>query len=118
MDERLQKAYEFSNYRLTLDNEIKQLKIWLTTQLTHSVNGGAFLIDRELISFVHTMQQMKQTSAILLDTKQNPIVIENIDEFFTQITEKYFGTMNEYHSKMMDLRKKRNVKALVEVDNG
>ena len=75
MDERLQKAYEFSNYRITLDNEIKQLKIWLKEQLAYSINGGIFQIDRDLINFVHTMKQMERSTTILLDTKDNPVVV-------------------------------------------
>ena len=52
MSERLTKALEFANYRLTLNNQLVSLRSKLKTKLIYSINGGTFTISRELITFV------------------------------------------------------------------
>ena len=52
MSTRLTKALEFANYRTTLNNQQSQLKAKIQSQLSYSINGGSFTINRELITFV------------------------------------------------------------------
>jgi len=119
MDERLQNAYNFSNYRLTLDATIKVNKLALKNQLIYSKAGGSFVITPELISFVYNLEQMGKTSVVLLDHKENPVRIEDVKEFRETISDQYFSALNEYYVKTVELRKQRSVKAIVgDEDNG
>ena len=42
MDERLEKALEFSNYRATIETQKKNLQMRVETQQTVHYNGGSF----------------------------------------------------------------------------
>jgi len=115
MDERLQKALEFSNYRQTLNNQLHQLKVTAETHLTISLNGGHFTIDRVLISFVHMLVQMEQERAVLLDNNQVPVEINNLEEFLEEITSKYFEVTNEYHANYERTRKSRKIQSILDI---
>ena len=76
MSERLTKALEFANYRLTLNNQIVALRSKVQTKLIHSINGGTFTISRELITFVDSLIRQDYTEeVVLIDNFQNPIMI-------------------------------------------
>ena len=52
MDERLEKALEFSNYMVTLNNKKRLLREKLHEDLVHYRNVCQFSITKELITFV------------------------------------------------------------------
>ena len=54
MDDRLEKALEFSNYRMTIENQKKNLKIRMETQQTFMYKKGTWRADQLLISFVQS----------------------------------------------------------------
>ena len=51
MDERLEKALEFSNYMTTLNNQRRIIKEQFLENCVHYINGGKFSVNRELITF-------------------------------------------------------------------
>ncbi len=48
MSERLTKALEFANYRLTLNNQLVSLRSKLKTKLNYRITGGTYTISRGL----------------------------------------------------------------------
>ena len=54
MDERLEKALEFSNYRMTIENQKKNLKTRVDTLQTFMYAKGTWKADQPLISFVQS----------------------------------------------------------------
>ena len=110
MSERLTKALEFANYRLTLNNQIQALRAKIQTKLIHSINGGTFTITRELITFVESLiRQEYNDGVVLIDNFQNPIFLEDI-------TSKYFEVTNDYHTEFVKLRKARKVHKLLDIE--
>lgn len=115
MDPKLKTALDFSNYQHTISLQKKVLKERLSSQLTYGKNGGIFLIDYTLIAFVDSMIRRGRTRGILLDINQIPVVIEDFEEFFDEIVEKYFNATVEYHSEYQDLKSKRSVEKLIDL---
>jgi|14BtaG_2_1085337.scaffolds.fasta_scaffold64219_2 hypothetical protein len=117
MSERLTKALEFANYRLTLNNQLVSLRSKLQTKLIYSINGGTFTITRELITFVDSLIRQKNTTDIvLIDNFQNPIMIEDLEDFLENITSKYFEVTNDYHTEYVKLRQARKVHKLLDIE--
>ncbi len=117
MSERLTKALEFANYRLTLNNQLVSLRSKLQTKLIYSINGGTFTISRELITFVDSLIRQEYTEdVILIDNFQNPIQIEDLADFLENITSKYFEVTNDYHAEYVKLRKARKVHKLLDIE--
>jgi hypothetical protein len=110
MDDRLQKALDFSKYRISLFNTKENIKIKVDSMLTFSVNGGIFKISTDLISFVKAMKDSGYSYLVILDMNKNPIEISNLDNFLKDITSKYFEATNFYYSEYTKLRKMRSVK--------
>ena len=91
MDERLQKALDFSNYRQTLSIQRKTLKEKINAKLTYGCNGGLFKIDRSLITFVQMLIDQGRVENIpLIDVNENPILIPNLNDFRDEILDRYF----------------------------
>jgi hypothetical protein len=113
MDERLQAALDFSNYQQTLSIQRKTLKEKIAAKLTYGFNGGLFCIDRNLLTFVEALSTKRDT-VVLLDTNENPILIDNLKEFKDEIFSRYFEATNEYYEKYQQLKKSRSVEKLID----
>lgn len=96
IDERLATALEASNYRITLQHQKEISKLKLLNNLVYSLNGGTFIADRNLISFVATLLSFKKNDAIILDTNDNPIKIDNLEEFLEELIGLYYESMNDH----------------------
>ena len=115
MDDRLKSALEFSNYQHTFVSKQKILKEKIETKLTFGYNNGVFRIDRELLTFVDIVISKGRTSVVLLDVNDSPILIEDLQEFRTEIFDRYFEATNEYYSEHTKLKKSRSVEKLLGV---
>jgi len=115
MDERLEKALEFSNYMVTLNNQRRVVREQFLENCVHYLNGGKFAVNRDLITFCHTLLQREQTSAILIDDNDTPIEVENLQKFLDDILDIYFTTSYEYFDKYNEIKKNRTVKGLVDL---
>lgn len=116
MDTRLQEALEFSNYKNTFNIQRKTLQEKADAQLTYGCNGGLFKIDHSLITFVQMLiDQDRIKNVVILDSNQNPILIENMEDFKDELFDRYFSVVNEFYAKVSDLKKTRSVEKLLDL---
>ena len=114
MDERLEKALEFSKYRIALFNRKEDLKIKVNNMLVHAHNGGIFRVTQELVTFVKLLVDANRDRAVLIDENGNPVEIVNLPDFLDEILSKYFEATNYYHSEYTKLRSARSVNSIYE----
>ena len=114
MDDRLEKALEFANYRITLGNQKRTLK--QRTQVLQTVHyaRGVFFADPITISFVKTLVDLDKKEAIVIDTKDNPIPIDNLSEFLETLISAYTEASNAYKVQAEKIKKSRNIKSLMD----
>ena len=116
MDEQLQKALEFSNYRQSFSIQRKILKEKIDAKLTYGYNGGIFKIDRSLIAFVQILVDQGRTQGIpLMDSNENPILIDDLSAFRDEIIDRYYTSVLEYYDQYEKLRKSRSVEKLLDL---
>jgi hypothetical protein len=115
MSAKLTKALEFSNYRITLNNQQDALRAKTQSLLSYSINGGTFSIDRNLITFCNMLQEQKHKTAVLLDIYENPIEV-NLDEFVEEITSRYFEVTNEYLIEFEKLKQARKTHRVLDLN--
>ena len=88
MDERLEKALDFSNFRMIISTRQKNLKILFDNKTLFHYNGGIFKATTEFISFVFLIQQGHK-EFIFIDQNDIPILIEDVKEFYKVAYDKY-----------------------------
>jgi hypothetical protein len=110
MDERLEKALAFSNYRITIENRKKAIKRRYSAMSVLHYENGTFLSDASTISFVNALLTAGHNDAIILDEHLKPINIQNLSEFKEKLIENYFEATNEYSNEINKLNKARDVK--------
>lgn len=116
MDDQLKKALEFSNYRHTFAIQRKTLKEKIQARLTYGHNGGIFKIDQPLLNFVENLVNQGRTSGIpLLDANDNPIMVEDMNQFRDEIYDRYFTATLEYYEQYEALKKSRSVEKLLDL---
>jgi len=115
MEERLQKALEFANYRQTLNNQLQKLKIRSEGNLIFAKNGGSFTISKELIGFLDYLERTGATEVVLLDDNNTPVAISNVPEFLKDVTKRYFEVTTDYLKEYQEIRKARNVKSILDL---
>lgn len=113
MDERLEKALAFSNYRATIENRRTALKRRFETMCILHYNQGMFIANDVTIAFVSALIANENADAIMIDVKENPIKINNLKEFYAQLLNTYFIAVNEYSVEITTLNKARNVKKVM-----
>tara|TARA_B110000503_G_C7073992_1_gene382095 strand:+ start:37 stop:387 length:351 start_codon:yes stop_codon:yes gene_type:complete len=113
MDERLEKALNFSNYMLTLNNQKRLLAEKYQEELIHFYCGSQFTITRELITFVSAMISAEQDEIVITDDNTIPCMVEDPANFYSEIISKYAAASNSYYTAYTDLKKNRSVEKLV-----
>ena len=113
LDKRFQEAVESSNFRTALNLQKKNARLKLDASLVYAVNGGSFVIDQLLISFVSTLISQQKTSAVLLDVNGSPTLIEDLSLFLEKIIDTYYEATNEYLVEIKRINKSRNAKSVV-----
>ena len=109
MDERIQKALEFSNYRLSLFNLKENIKLKVDSMLVYAINGGLFKSSPELISFVKLIIDSGRSSAVFIDINGNPTEIVELQQFYVNRVDRYLQASNYYHVEYTKLRAARSV---------
>lgn len=115
MDERLEKALDFSNYMVTLNNQRRVIHEKFLENCVHYLNGGKFSVNRDLITFCHTLLQSDQTSAVIIDDNNTPVEVEDLQKFLDDILDIYFTNSYEYLEQYNDIKKNRTVEGLVDL---
>ena len=116
MDDRIQTALDFSKYRQTLAIQRKLLKEKLQARLTYGAEGGIFHIDKSLISFVQLCIDQGRVSNIpLIDSNENPVLINDLVQFRDEIFDRYFSASFQYMSEYDAIKKSRTVEKLVDL---
>lgn len=114
MDDRLERALAFSNYRATVENRRTALKRRFNSMLVVHYNNGMFRATQETISFVAALLANGHQDAIVVDLNENPVQIDNLTEFKDALMNAYFEATNEYSTEMQKLKKARNVKKVMD----
>ena len=112
VDERLAAALDASNYRLTLNIQRENSKLKLKNHLVYSQNGGIFKITQDFISFIFALSQSKK-SAVVLDSNENPVKIDDLDGFYENILDIYQEGMNDYLIEYEKFKKLRTTAKVV-----
>jgi hypothetical protein len=114
MDQQLKDALDFANYQQTFSIQKKVLKERIAAKLTYGFNGGLFRIDRTLLTFVDMLCAKDRISGVvLLDTNENPILVDDLEEFRDEIFRRYFEVTNEYFEQYQKIKKSRSVEKLI-----
>jgi hypothetical protein len=116
MNERLEKALEFANYRQTLNTQLHKIKIKADGSLILAKNGGTFSVSPELIGFLDYLNRIGMTEAAVLDRNRVPVQISDLPEFLKEVTTRYFEVTNDYLKEYQTIRKARNIKSILEIE--
>lgn len=117
MDERLEKALDFSNYMKTLSNQRRVLQEQFKENLIYFYNGSQFTIGIELINYVNMLVEKDLTeNIIVVDDNDIPVSIEDLAVFLEDIQDQYFRSLNKYHSEYNKLKSNRSVEKLIDYE--
>lgn len=113
MDERLKSALEQSDLMVVLNQQKRIIKEQYQADLVHYQNGCQFTANQELISFCQSMIQLGQTQSVVIDDNGIPCLIENLENFATDLVETYASATNGYFNKYEKLKKQRSIEGIV-----
>jgi len=116
MDERLEKALDFSNYMVTLTNQKRLLKEKYHEELLYFYKGSQFTVSSELMTFVNMLVDKGNDTVVLVDDNDTPALIDDLDNFYNNILDVYFSASNSYHNEYEQLKKNRSPAKLVNYD--
>jgi uncharacterized protein YqkB len=116
MDERIEKAFETANYMATLSNQKRIIQEEFSQQLLFYINGSTFRLTTELIAYIKIVLDLGHTTDVaFIDSNNIPVLIDDVQKFFDDVTEQYFLACQVYLKKYADIRVKRKIKDLVEL---
>jgi hypothetical protein len=117
VDDVLKRAFETANYMTVLASQKRILKEEFHQNLICYKNGGTFKVTRELINFVKTLDDLKNSfDIVIVDDNDIPILIESAQEFLQELLSVYSFATNSYYNKFSDLKKSRTVDTLLNYD--
>lgn len=113
MDDKLKEALEFSNYRLTLNNQKQNLIQRMNTQLTIGYSNAMFTASLEVINFVQHLIDQQVEQFVFIDNNSNPILITDLKDFHAKLFSAYAEALNEFYNDYEKIKKQRTTKGLV-----
>ena len=112
MDERLEKALEFSNFLETQNNQKSIFLKQYYDNLVYYASGNKISVTPELISFCQSMLSLEQEEIVLLDDNNTPFEVENLKDFTRQILGVYTFASRKYVYDYNKIKKNRSVEGL------
>ena len=82
----------------------------METQQTFMHNKGTWRANQTLLSFIETLLANDLTMAVVQDSRDNPIEIDDLHEFQEIAFGKYNESMNEFLIESNKLSKARSIK--------
>tara|TARA_B100000809_G_C14684956_1_gene368312 strand:- start:17 stop:364 length:348 start_codon:yes stop_codon:yes gene_type:complete len=114
MDERLEKALEFSNYALTINNQKRNIRNRVAQlQIVHHL-GGAFVANHETIAFIKALIDLKHKSSVVIDSQNNPITVKSLKDLLEKLVDAYTNATTEFNIENEKLKKARNIKKIMD----
>jgi len=114
MDERLEKALQTANFLASLNLVRKNTLEEYKQELIFYHNGCSFIADLQFISQIYCIKQ-NQPSAVILDINSIPCTVNDLEKFYQTCFDTYNRASQDYNKKYQSLKKKRNVKNLVDL---
>jgi len=116
MDERLEKALQFSNFRMILATRQENLKLLMNNKLMLSYEGGMFKITQDLISFIGILLAANEKEFIFIDVNDIPILIKDLGDFYHLAVEKYKKVLQQYYQSYQKLNDARDIRKVIDWD--
>jgi len=115
MDERLEKALEFSNFMVTLDNQKRVIQEVFNQNIVFYHNGCQFTVTKELLCFCNMLIDRHQNSVVLIDDNDIPIEIENLQKFLDDILDIYYSACNKFFADYAQIKNNRKIDKIVDL---
>jgi hypothetical protein len=112
MDNRLNDALAFANYRLTLQIQRQNIEARVASALLLSHNGAIFKTTLELIAFVNLKVQMGGELRVE-DQSGNVITIEDPKQFAQLLVQTYDDAMRLKQEEQQKLKSARSTAKIV-----
>jgi hypothetical protein len=109
LDQHLEQALSFAQYQTTLNQQKRLLTEKFESNTLLAYNGGLFRITPEFIAGYDT------ESNWVLDVNQQPINIDDHQNFLNLAKETYRTAIKEYGESFQQLRRQRSVRALTDL---
>lgn len=112
MDNRLNDALAFANYRLTLQIQRQNIDARVQSALLLSYQGAIFKTTQELISFVG-LKAIRAEVLLVEDHSGNVISIDNAQEFLDKLIQTYDSAMKLKQEEQIRLKSARSTAKIV-----
>jgi len=73
-----------------------------------------FIANHETIAFIKTLLDMEKKSAIVIDSRENPITVKNLQELMDKLIDAYTSATTEFDIENERLKKARNIKKIMD----
>ena len=114
MDNRLNDALAFANYRLSLQIQRRNIEQRVLAALVVNYDGFVFNVSQELINFVSAHLQFNRDNQLIVDDqKENAIIINEPDKFISVLFNAYNQAMQLKRAEQEKLKLARNPGKLV-----
>ena len=112
MDNTLNDALAFANYRLTLQIQRQNIEAQIAAALLLSYQNSIFQVTQELISFVG-IKTIRGEKLLVDDKSGNVVLIVDSNDFLNKIIEIYDSAMQLKHDEQQRLKTARTTTQLV-----
>lgn len=113
MNDKIKIAFEQAKYQQVLFNQRELLKAKTQTNLQIGYNGGMFKITPALIQFIKTFIESGYNKLPIIDDNNNPVLIEDTQEFLDEILGRYVEVVNDYYVEYEKIKSARTVEKLL-----
>lgn len=110
----LEKYFELSKLMVSVAQQKRLMFEEYDLNLFYFHNNGVFKANKELISYIKTIQELStDTSAVILDENNHPIKIENLNEFLLTIVDIHIQANNRLFYQYQKLENDNVIESII-----
>ena len=112
MDERLEKALDFSKFIETQANQKNILLKNYKSNLIYYAYGHKFVATPNFINFVNLLASMGEKQVVVIDDNDVPVYVDDVNEFYKELLETYVYASSKYANEFKTIKSNRSVEGL------
>lgn len=114
MEAKIEKAFEIASLMATINSQKRLLDEEFEQTLLYYYNGGVFKATEQRLSFLNAIKSNNIESIVLLDDNKTPILVENVDNFVTELMSHYTEATNQYYYQYKKITSSKTVESILE----
>lgn len=114
MDSKVQQAFEVASIVATMSSQARLLNEEYAQTLLFYYKGGTFTASEQRLAFLFSLKSSKIDSMVIVDDNNAPIMVDDIDKFYSDLLSHHKEAVNLLYYKHKKLISSKSIESILD----